>query len=107
MVTSYVVLIVISQCSVRVPSFHGRSFRDIHIFDLLELEPHAFHTLRGQVSSTKAEVCKLNMTFGIDQEILRFQVTVDVAKLVQGIDRREHFRDVEPRMIEMQDTGIV
>lgn len=47
------------------------------------------------------------MTQTIDQEVFRFQISMNVTQLVQFIDRDKHFSHVEPCMFFSQNSRIV
>ena len=43
----------------------------------------------------------------VDEEILRFEITMYVAELVEGINGTEHFRNVESGVLFLQYARIV
>lgn len=47
------------------------------------------------------------MASRIDEEVFGLEVSVDVTKLVQRIDRAEHFSNIEASMAIRKDTSIV
>lgn len=47
------------------------------------------------------------MTRGIDEEVLGLQVPVNVAEIVESVNGGKHLSDVEPGMVEVQDSRII
>lgn len=86
---------------------HGLAEGDRGLADLLELDAHGFYLARGEEAGGEAEVGEFDVAGGVDEEVLGLQVSVDIAELVQGIDRAEHFGDVEAGVAVGQDAGVV
>lgn len=58
-------------------------------------------------TGSETEVSELDMSGAIDQEVLRLEIAVDVAELVQRIDRAEHLADVEPSVLLFQHARVI
>jgi hypothetical protein len=47
------------------------------------------------------------VTLLVDQEVVRLQISVDVAELVEGIDGEDDLGDVEPSVVLGQSAHVV
>lgn len=68
---------------------------------------HRFDPARIEVAGSETKIGKLDVTCFVYEEVFRFQVAVNIAKLVQGIDRTEHLGDVKSSMLLLQDPRVV
>ena len=55
-----------------------------------------FRVMSPPEASTKAKVCQLDVTIGINQNIVRFDISMDKSHLVNTINCTNQLTDVEP-----------
>jgi hypothetical protein len=108
-----IVDILVSHRSVTITSLcnsslvHRLAERHICFPDLLKLDSHGLNLSRGQETSSKSKVGELDMPSRVDQEVLGLKISVNVTKLMKGIDGTEHLCNIETRMSVCKYTSIV
>jgi hypothetical protein len=87
--------------------FHCTTERHGVVGERFELDTHGLNLLWGKEASSKTKVSELDVPSTVNEEIFRLEITMDVTKLVQGVNAEKHFRNVESSMSVVEDPSVV
>jgi hypothetical protein len=63
--------------------------------------------LWGEKASSETKIGELDVPSAVDEEILGLEITMDVSKLMQGVDAEKHLRYIESGMSVVENPSVV